>query len=332
MSKNNKIKLLYILGNGRSGSTLLDRLLGQVDGFFSMGELKWIWTLVYGEEQLCGCGCPFKACPFWTAVFEKAFGGLDKLGPRMDELSKSLLRLRQLPHLLCPRISSAYREDIRYYSEVITKLCRAAYEVSDCRVLIDSSKFNRDRIVLSRIGEIDLHVVHLVRDSRAVAYSWLRKKRRPEFFGRAKFMYQLSVRNSASDWFFDNAMAEALRPFMKQYTRVYYEDLIGDPRGTLSKICTAVGEPTRILDFLDGQTAYLGKAHTVAGNPVRFDEGPVQLKADMEWVEKLSKGDKATVTAITWPLLLRYGYFRRGRMPRECGAGSASRLTAPSGV
>ena len=35
-----------IPGAGRSGSTLLDRLLGQVNGFYSIGELKWIWRLV----------------------------------------------------------------------------------------------------------------------------------------------------------------------------------------------------------------------------------------------------------------------------------------------
>ena len=313
MKTSDKVKVLYILGAGRSGSTLLDRLLGQVRGFFSMGELKWIWRLVYGEEQLCGCGTPFKSCPFWTAAFRQAFGGPENLDARMEKLSTSLLRLRRLPQLLCPFLSRKYRDDLAYYSNVISGLCRAARDVSGCRVLIDSSKFNRDRIVLSRMEEIDLHVVHLIRDSRAVAYSWQRKKQRPEYASRTAYMYQLSTRNSASDWLFDNGMAEALRPFLKQYTRVHYEDLISDPRRTISRICIAVGEPNPALDFLDGQTAHLGKAHTVAGNPIRFKEGPIQLKPDIEWIEKLSKRDKALVTTITWPLMLCYGYFGRAR-------------------
>ena len=45
---------------------------------------------------------------------------------------------------------------------------------------------------------------------------------------------------------------------------------------------------------------------------MRFDEGVVRIKPDLEWVEKLSKRQKAVVAATTWPLLLYYGYFRRG--------------------
>jgi len=38
-----KIKVVYIGGVGRSGSTLIDLLAGQADGFFSVGEIIWIW-------------------------------------------------------------------------------------------------------------------------------------------------------------------------------------------------------------------------------------------------------------------------------------------------
>ncbi len=88
----NKVKVLYILGAWRSGTTLLDRLLGQVKGFFSTGEIKVIWDRVFGhvwglgeysgEDVLCGCGIPFKSCPFWTGVFRQAFGGMEYVDSR----------------------------------------------------------------------------------------------------------------------------------------------------------------------------------------------------------------------------------------------------------
>ncbi|WP_420910932.1 sulfotransferase [Thermus thermophilus] len=37
-----KVKVVFIGGYGRSGSTLLDRMLGQVEGFVSVGELRHI--------------------------------------------------------------------------------------------------------------------------------------------------------------------------------------------------------------------------------------------------------------------------------------------------
>jgi hypothetical protein len=74
----------------------------------------------------------------------------------------------------------------------------------------------------------------------------------------------------------------------------------------------------RIVDLLDMQGARtpfvsdteveLGITHTVAGNPSRFKTGKVSLRADDEWISKMRTSDKALVTAMTWPSLLRYGY------------------------
>ncbi len=320
-----KIKILYILGAGRSGSTLLARLLGQVNGFFSMGELKAIWTPLFEEGVLCGCGIPFKSCPFWTAVFRRAFGGMEYVDTRMEQVRTSKLRLRWLPLLLCPRLSRKYRDEIQNYSRVVSAICRAAQEVSGCRVLIDSSKFNQDCILLGRIPDIDLHVIHLVRDSRAVANSFLRKKKRPQFYLRTEFMPQLGIKKGAREWMFTNALNEVLRPCFKHCTRIYYEDLVADPRGTLNRICAAIGEPNPTLDFLEGQTAHLGKGHTVAGNPMRFQEGPVHIKPDVEWAENLDMRQKAVVRNYTWPLMMYYGYFRRSQPDKSPSTPSAAR-------
>ena len=44
MSDDTAPKVLFIGGYGRSGSTLLDRVLGSTDGFFSAGELRSLFT------------------------------------------------------------------------------------------------------------------------------------------------------------------------------------------------------------------------------------------------------------------------------------------------
>ena len=49
----------------------------QIDGFASFGELRHIWERSFLGNQLCGCGRPFRQCPFWTEVAEVAFGGFD---------------------------------------------------------------------------------------------------------------------------------------------------------------------------------------------------------------------------------------------------------------
>src|SRR4051794_12356388 len=72
-------KVLYITGWGRSGTTILDNLLGQVDGFVSTGELHYVWKRGLRDNRLCGCGQPLRDCETWQQVFEQGFGGLDKV-------------------------------------------------------------------------------------------------------------------------------------------------------------------------------------------------------------------------------------------------------------
>src|SRR3712207_9355320 len=66
------IKVLYVVGLGRSGSTILSNSLGQIGGFFSGGELNFIWKHNVLEDRLCGCGRPFRECPVWTRVMDRS--------------------------------------------------------------------------------------------------------------------------------------------------------------------------------------------------------------------------------------------------------------------
>src|SRR5580765_943372 len=77
------LPVLYIGGRHRSGTTLLELMLGQIPGFFAAGELRQIWERGVVERRRCGCERSFPECPFWTEVGAKAFGGWD--GPEVTE-------------------------------------------------------------------------------------------------------------------------------------------------------------------------------------------------------------------------------------------------------
>jgi hypothetical protein len=93
------------------------------------------------------------------------------------------------------------------------------------------------------------------------------------------------------------------------YTRIFYEDFVQDPKITLAKIIDEVGLPDQDLEFIEGKSALLNKTtHTVAGNPMRFKEGPIEIRADNEWLDAMPKSQILKVTMFSFPLLLRYGY------------------------
>src|SRR5688500_16707278 len=94
------VTVAYIGGSGRSGSTLLVRLLGSLDGVISVGELAYVWNYGLINNNLCGCGQPFRECDFWRAVFDEAFGGFDGIDAhRMQTLQRKTHRWRDAPFL-----------------------------------------------------------------------------------------------------------------------------------------------------------------------------------------------------------------------------------------
>lgn len=305
-----RIKVLYIGGYLRIGSTLLDRMLGQCEGFVSVGELRRIWEENFAEDQPCGCGVPFSACGFWRSVVEEAYGGFERVDPDdVIRLKRRVDRMRHIPQLMSPRKSPSYGEALDEYTGVLGRLYAAIQERSGAQVIIDSSKDPSYAYLLANLPNVNLHVVHLVRDSRAVAYSWLRKKVKHETNDGNKKVYmpRLGPVESAVGWTRANLLMEPLGLCGVKCLTVRYEDLLSEPRLVLRTILALLGEE-QSLPFLDGHTAELGVAHTVAGNPMRFRHGTTELRPDDEWKGGMRRADRRIVEAMTLPLLSKYGY------------------------
>lgn len=309
------VKVLYIGGTGRSGSTILDNILGQIPGFFSVGELRYLWERGMVDNRLCGCGRPFRECPLWRSVLREAFGGADRIDPRvMIRLQQSRVRSRHVPRMLATRAHGAPLPPDGYEA-ALERLYHALQRETGARVIVDSSKLPSYGRVLQDIPSLELHVVQLVRDPRATAYSWMRTRELRDY-GDLRFMQRQPPLKSSGLWGMWNAVAEMFwRPLRGRYLRVRYEDFVADPQGTVRRVLALVGEQEAKLPFTGPTTVRLGPTHSVAGNPSRFANGEVELRVDAEWVREMGPKDRTLVTAVTWPLLLRYGYplRRRGR-------------------
>jgi hypothetical protein len=306
-------KVLYIGGFGRSGSTLVERILGQLPGFCSAGEIVFLWQRGLIEGQLCGCGVPVRQCEFWARVGKTAFGGWDQIDPQeMLALQHRVDRNRYIPSMVAPRLRPAARVDLDRYTDVASKLYRAIGEVAGARVVIDASKHASTAFLLRRVPGIDLRVVHLVRDSRGVAYSWTKEVKKPEVTGDDAFMPVYSPSSSGRQWVAYNLMFDALG-LLDRTMILQYEALMAEPREGLERILAHAGEPVTAesFAFLGDGWVDLGVDHTVAGNPMRFHQGRLDLRLDRAWTTNLPARDRRVVTAITWPLQLRYGYSKR---------------------
>jgi hypothetical protein len=185
-------------------------------------------------------------------------------------------------------------------------------------VVEDSSKHPSTAACLRTSRDVDLRVVHVVRDSRGVAYSWTKQVRRPEARDGAAdrtLMARYSPARAAALWMGHNATLALLGRLGVRTSVVRYEDFVAAPRAVLAEVASFAGLTTtaRDLDVVQGSSVHVGVAHTVSGNPMRFDTGRLTLRRDDDWRQDLSRSRRLLVSALTLPMLLRYGYLRRSR-------------------
>ncbi len=309
--------VLFIAGAGRSGTTLLDRLIGGSPGAWSLGEVNDIWADGFRDNGFCGCGERFLACPFWSEVSVRAFGPSGPDTARALRLKARLRRLRDAPGLRFGRLRPDEQgRTLAAYGELLRPLYAAARAVSGAALLVDSSKYAFHGAVLAAIGGLDVRTVHLVRDSRAVAFSWSRVRANPAPGAARRAMPRRGPAGSARLWAANTLAAELLAPRPKLTLR--YEDLAHDAQKVLARVRVFAGLPAASGDEL------IRPNHIVSGNPMRFAHGPVTVRLDDEWRDAMPRGARTVVTAMTWPWLLRYGYLRERRdspSPAQSGRG-----------
>jgi hypothetical protein len=308
--------VLYLAGSGRSGSTLLERALGEIPGFVNVGELIDLYRRVAEHGERCGCGREFAQCPFWSQVGERAVGGWQeqKLAATRD-LQARVARQRRMPRLLAmPLAGARFRADVAAYGANYAGLYEAIAAEAGAACVVDASKWPVQALALARAG-LDVRVIHLVRDVRGVAYSLgKRDVSRPHAVGEADVMTRLSPAEAAARWVAVQSQAGLLRRCGLPVTRMRYEDFVRRPRHAVEAALAGIGlaVPPGHLEHIGDGRVMLGSSHGLSGNPSRFRDGEITLRADETWRASMSRRDRLVVTAIALPLMLRYGIAAAG--------------------
>lgn len=304
---------------GRSGSTVLERLVGELPGACPVGEVVHLWHRGIREAERCGCGESFPACPFWQAVGIAAFGGWDNVDvERITYLRGRVDRARLVPLLSVAAFHSTFQPVLDEYVTYYIRLYAAIKEISGEPVVIDSSKHASLAFCLSSSPGLDLRVVHVVRDSRAVAYSWSKSVKRPETAAESQ-MWTYPAASAAMRWNVQNAALQLLSQAGTPTLRVRYEDFVRDPAATLRDIASFADLPGGPeFRFLQADEpglwwADLRATHTASGNPMRFTTGRIPIRHDDRWQTAMLASKRRAVTTLTLPLLMRYGYLSEAR-------------------
>ena len=224
-------KIIYVIGSGRSGTTLLDILLGNQDGVFSGGELTR-YALRHGVPT--GFDDKPQRTAFWRSFTEDFAADLD------FEYTESLINDFEYYNLKgWPANRKRQDEYRRFWRSFFDTL----FARIDDRVVVDSSKYPKRALQLSRAlsgSDYELCYIYIKRDPIGVVKSFAKTDVYipPKNWLSANVYYFLS--NLVCAW-----TARRLRE-KHSVISVKYERLVSDPQTVLDELGESVG-----VDFAD---------------------------------------------------------------------------------
>lgn len=263
------LKVLYVAGCGRSGSTLLSVMLNAHSLIVSVGELKFLAEWL-ARSAPCTCGMSVMECPFWSRVLSAALP--DGTSPATPELE-----------VLLPGIA----------------------EIARSEVIVDTSKTAAELEQMMKVPGIELYIIHLVRDGRGYLRSRTRSVRKQTV--RPGIREPSSTSRAIIRWLSTNLGIARFRCRVphNRFIRVRYEDLVAAPEAELERICAFVGvdfEPSMLDASIEG-------CHDIGGNGWRYQQSRrIQLKLDRSWEQALTRGQRWLFGFAAGWLNRLYGY------------------------
>lgn len=306
-------RVLFLEGLGRNGTTLVERVLGELPGVVALGEVAHLFQHGLCDGDRCGCGETFFRCEFWHAVGARAFGGWQRVDTgRVRRLRRAVERTRRIPRLALRGLGHDHRGLLASHADYYRRIYAAAAEVSGARVVVDSSGPGGLAWCLSGAG-LDVRVVHLVRDPRAVAYSSTGYATPDSAPGSGTTRYRPG--RTALRWSAHHCALDLLACHGVALIRLRYEEFLADPRASVRTLAAFAGldPPAAALDFLSTDKVTLGIGHSVASDPVRITTGTVALDRDDRWQCELPWRHRLLIGTACAPLLAAYGYPLRTR-------------------
>ncbi len=299
-------RVLYMVGPGRSGSTVIGEILGQSQHVANGGELLLWWMARQSSPaRRCGCGERLDTCEFWTKV-SQVHPALSSPDPAVVAGLYRFRRFSTWPGLWWKSRNGQVAAP--QVTELMVQLYDAIALVSGSSVIVDSSKSPGYRLLLFG-SNLQVQTLQLQRDPRSVVNSWRHEKRDPTSPGDSLFAIhplrstvEWIAQTLATRWF----IAPRLRPH--GFTVETYEDFVQHPRRHTESLLAFAGLDERESLFHDDTHIHLEPTHNLAGNPGRRGATERQISLHERWPDELPTSLYLFVTVACAPWLSRYRY------------------------
>jgi hypothetical protein len=189
--KSKRTKVVYILGHPYSGSTLFSLALGNSKNLVNLGEVSYLEN-DYREETRCVCGSRLDECQFWRQVKslldekqahepEASRFQLNRDGKLNGPDKRHLSMATRLGLMLSVNLMFS-KVELQNYARKNESFFNVVSEVTGEKIIIDAAKSPYRLQILLQRTDLDLKVVWLKRNRRAILASKLKYVKRDTRF------------------------------------------------------------------------------------------------------------------------------------------------------
>lgn len=309
LSDNSALKVVYVMGAGHIGSTILDIVLSSHPQLESLGEVSKFHRFGWlpDENRKCACGLSVYNCQFWTKVRQEWIdmtGSEDAkrymhLQPRFERTRSAWARLLRNKLNRTP--------DFTEYLQGTEALYRAIKQTGGKKYLVDSSLTPKRAYAQTMNPNIDLYLIHLVRDGRGVIWSLMKPNKKIP----ARVYIPAPPHRTTNYWISANLQSAWVYRSVEEQKRIMirYEDFVTNTSMILSQIGALIGEDLDGLIKNTKLTITNQVRHTVGGNRVRFQKDEdISITPDFTWMQNLSQKDRSLFWRRAGWLARRFGY------------------------
>ncbi|WP_289723270.1 sulfotransferase [Robiginitalea aurantiaca] len=279
------VEMIYLLGAGRSGTTLLSAVLHAHKNIHTLGEMHQFPEYL-GENKRCSCGRSLDKCEFWSLAIKDMSPDLLKTQDYKDELNKAEAHSR-IPGYLLGQKSK------KRYDKLQTEILRACSKATKKKWLLDSSKYISRFLLLNRNGELNIKGIYVVRDVRGVVESFGKNVQTPKGPLATLVYYGLI-----------NAFGEVVSRLFANVLKVRYEDFVRNPENVVEKILNHLNESDTAGDTLPAE---FSMPHIIGGNRMK-SERQIRINPEEQWRTRLPRWKQIAYYIGVWPLMIINGY------------------------
>ena len=258
------IKIVWIASAGRSGSTILERTIGEINGISAVGEYGVPIFNLYSDKTKCSCGKRFNSCLIWSKIIQEL--NLSKFEKKKYVLKNFFSKRKEFLHILLTPKSNMSVE-FKWYLSIEKRRLFLMQKYFKSKILIDSTvnPFFYG-YYLSLIDGVDLSIIHLKRD----LIKYVKSKVKNKYFPNSNKVWSTKehwllvifswIRKNFIIWFFYRVLRK------DKYLKIRFNNFCDNPNKVLNEICNFI--EIKFKNNIVGKNGYIkfSDSHMVWGN------------------------------------------------------------------